>query len=227
MPLLDLDEFAVVGRMHPLASANRPAPLWIRRADFMGDSRVALRDEVSRVVSARFGRVPEGPIAVLANVRTWGWLFNPISFYLCFDRSGEVIETLVAEVENTPWHERVSYVVGAPGTYRFPKALHVSPFLPMELDYVLTYGELGEEFSCSFDVMSGDKVVLAARLNLHRTEMSRRNLTRLVRHAPPMAHRVTAGIYVEAARLLVKGVRFIPHPARAGVASSRSGRGKR
>jgi DUF1365 family protein len=190
----------------------------------MGDARVALRDEVARVVTERVGSPPAGRIAVLANVRTWGWLFNPISFYLCFDASGAAVETLLVEVENTPWHERVSYVVGPPGTYRFPKAMHVSPFLPMDVDYVLTYGELGEEFCCSFDVMRGSEILLAARLDLRRTEMSRQHLTRLLRHAPPMTHRVTAGIYVEAARLYRKGVRFIPHPARSRARIARSER---
>ena len=55
-----------------------------------------------------------GPVAVLTQLRTWGWLFNPITTYYCFDPTGSSVETDVVEVTNTPWHERTAYVL--PGT---------------------------------------------------------------------------------------------------------------
>lgn len=44
---------------------------------------------------------------MLGHPRTWGWLFNPITCYFCFDPEGTSVEWLVAEVTNTPWHERL------------------------------------------------------------------------------------------------------------------------
>ncbi len=103
------------------------------------------------LVAERTGRRPAGPIALLANLRTWGWLFNPISLYFCADngdgRRPGPISSLVAEVQNTPWHERTAYVVGPPGGHRFAKELHVSPFLPMDLDYELRYTAPGQRLT--------------------------------------------------------------------------------
>ena len=89
---------------------------------------------------------------MLGHVRTWGWLFNPLTLYYCFDPSGRDVEWTVLEVSNTPWHERCSYVVGPPGEHHFAKAMHVSPFLPAEGAYTLRYSAPGDGIRVSLDV---------------------------------------------------------------------------
>ena len=76
---------------------------------------------------------------LLTNLRCLGHLFNPVSFYYCFDRAGEELEAVVAEVTNTPWGERHAYVLGVRGTdggvrERVDKVFHVSPFMAMDHD---------------------------------------------------------------------------------------------
>jgi DUF1365 family protein len=170
-------------------------------------------------------------VAVLANLRTWGWLFNPISLYFCTDR-GEPggdpgpISSLVAEVENTPWHERHAYVVGPPGSHRFAKELHVSPFLPAGLDYRLSYTEPGARLTVGLELIQGDQRLFTATLLLRRRSLDRAALGRLLWNYPAMTHRVTAGIYAHATRLRLKGAPFFSHPARrtrtAGIAPAGS-----
>ena len=123
-------------------------------------------------------------------------------------------ETLVAEGENTPWHERCSYVVGAPGRHRFAKTMHVSPFLPMDVDYVLRYSAPGEDLVVRFDVMRGDEHLLGVTLSLRRRTLDRRALQRLLWTYPALTHRVSAGIYAQAARLRLRGAPFHGHPVR-------------
>jgi len=214
MPLLDLAEIDLVTGLHPLWSSRCPAPVWFRRADFLGDPRVPLDEAVRDLVEERSGRRPVAPVALLANLRTWGWLFNPISLYFFTERDGATIETLVAEVENTPWHERHSYVVGPPGRHRFAKAMHVSPFLPMDVDYVLRYRGPAEHLIVNLDVVRGDERLLGATLSLRRRTLDRRALGRLLWAYPGLTHRVSAGIYAQAARLRVRGAPFHRHPAR-------------
>lgn len=214
MPLLDLSEIDWVTGLHPLWSSRPPAPVWFRRADFLGDPAVPLDEAARDLVEERSGRRPAGPIALLANLRTWGWLFNPISLYFCADRDGATIEGLIAEVENTPWHERCSYVVGAPGRHRFAKTMHVSPFLPMDVDYVLRYSAPAERLVVQFDVMRSDERLLSATLSLRRRALDRRTLGQLLWSYPALTHRVSAGIYAQAARLRPRGAPFHRHPAR-------------
>jgi len=222
MPLLDVAEVDAVAALHPLWSGSRPAPVWFRRADFLGDPAVPLDAAVRDLVEERSGRRPTGDVAVLANVRTWGWLFNPISLYFCTDAPGGAVEAVVAEVENTPWHERHAYVVGAPGRHRFAKAMHVSPFLPMDVDYELRYSAPAERLVVHLDVVRGDERLLGATLSLRRRPLDRRALGRLVWSVSSLSHRVSAGIYAQAARLRLKGAPFHAHP---GSTRERSGPG--
>ncbi len=219
MPLLDLAEVDDVMSLHPAWSARRAAPVRFRREDFLGDPAVPLDQVVRDLVAGRTGRRPDGPVALLANLRTWGWLFNPISLYFCAgvaDRPGQPgrIDSLVAEVQNTPWHERHGYVVGPPGRHRFAKELHVSPFLPPRLDYELRYTAPGPRLTVGLDVLEADQRLFAATLFLRRRALDRAALGRLLWHYPAMTHRITAGIYAQAARLRLKGAPFFGHPAR-------------
>ncbi len=82
---LDLDELPQVLDPYPLWSARRPAPARFRRADFMGDPDRPLAECARDAVEAETGRRPAGPVRLLANLRYLGHVFNPVSFYYCFD----------------------------------------------------------------------------------------------------------------------------------------------
>ena len=81
--------------------------------------------------------LPVGPIRLLTHLRYAGFAMNPVSFYYCFDAPGRRVEALVAEVTSTPWGERYCYVIRPDRALRARanKRLHVSPFLPMGLEY--------------------------------------------------------------------------------------------
>ncbi len=215
MPLLYLDEIDRVAASHPLWSSRHPAPVWLRRDDFLGAPGTALDGAVRGLVAERTGLRPAGRVALLANVRTWGWLFNPISLYFCLGASGGT-ETLVADVENTPWHEHHYYVMGSPGEHRFAKEMHVSPFLPMGTEYRLSYTAPGEDLRVQLDLLGAGQRLLTAVLSLQRSPLDRRAMSAYLRDYPAMAHRVSAGIYTQAARLVLKGAPLFTHPDKTG-----------
>ena len=134
---VDLDELPNLlgGRL----VARRPGLARFRRRDYLGDADVPLNSAVRDVVEQQTGARPEGPIRLLTQLRSLGHCFNPVSFYYCFDRGGERLRAVVAEVTNTPWGERHRYVIEGNGsallTGRFAKAMHVSPFMGMDHHY--------------------------------------------------------------------------------------------
>ncbi len=65
------------------------------------------------LVASRLGTRPAGPIRLLTHPRYAGYVFNPLSLFYCFDAAGERIDTVVADVTNTPWGERHQYVLPA------------------------------------------------------------------------------------------------------------------
>ncbi len=62
---------------HPLWSSRRPAPVRFRRRDYLDGTDAPLGDAVRRALTPALGREPAGPLRMLTQPRTWGWLFNP------------------------------------------------------------------------------------------------------------------------------------------------------
>lgn len=92
-----------------------------------------LDESVRSLVELSTGRRPRGPIRLLTQLRCFGYLMNPVSFYYCFDEASSRVETVVAEVNNTPWGERHCYVLDA--TRQEDRSEHpaeASSFAPFE-----------------------------------------------------------------------------------------------
>ncbi|MHB1497236.1 MAG: DUF1365 domain-containing protein [Acidimicrobiales bacterium] len=212
LPLVDLDEIDQLFGLHPLWSVEQHNVVSFWRRDYLPGTTGPLRDAVHDLVQERLGRRLTGPVAMLAHPRTWGWLFNPIALYYCFDVSAQRVEALVAEVTNTPWHERHVYVVGGPGRHGFPKELHVSPFFGMDMDYELTYGEPGDRLSLSMRTVKGNETLFDAGMRLERHEADRHALGQLVWGHLFTTMRVSGAIYREALALWRAGAPFVPHP---------------
>lgn len=214
MPLLDLAEVDATFAHHPLWSVGRRNVVSFRRADYLGDPDVPLDVAVRDLVHERTGITPAGPVLALTHVRTWGWLFNPITIYFCMDDGGTHVDTVVLDVTNTPWHEHHAYVLRGGGEHRFPKELHVSPFFGMDHEYVLRLNEPGERLAVHLSLLDGDDVVFDASLTLHRRAISRAALGRVLWRYPMLTVRVSTGIYVQALRLWAKGAPVFRHASR-------------
>ena len=227
---LDLAELPYVFDAHPLWSAEHVNVAYFRRRDHLGDPRIPLDRAVRDLVEDRLGSRPEGPIRVLTHLRYFGYCFNPVSFYYCYDVEDRRVDALVAEVHNTPWLEEHCYVFGEamnehphPGwkRYRFDKAFHVSPFMEMEIRYDWRFQVPGEALHVHMNLAAGAVRRFDATLCLKRTPITGRSLTRVLLAYPLMTWKVTAMIYRQAFRLLWKGARIHTHPKKR--AASRPG----
>ena len=143
MMYLDLQELPEVFSGSWLFSTARRAVARFCREDHLGDAGIPLDQAVRDLVETHCGRRPDGPIRLLTHLRYFGYIFNPVSFYYCFSADDRRLETIVAEVNNTPWRERHLYVLtadqdvgrGRVKRYRPVKEMHVSPFMPMDVSY--------------------------------------------------------------------------------------------
>jgi DUF1365 family protein len=219
MVYVDLAELKEVFRGRWLWSAARPAVAWLRRRDYLGDPAVALDTAVRDRVAAETGVRPEGPIRMLTHLRYFGIGFNPVTFYYCFDREDRRVQSIVAEITNTPWNERHAYVLPDLGPaavlrYRLDKEFHVSPFMPMDLRYDWRFSEPGERLSVHMEDLQDERKIFDATLTLERREISGGALATALIAFPFLTARVIAAIYWQALRLWLKRVPFHSHPTR-------------
>ena len=217
MPWICLQELPELFHGRWFWSATRWAPARFRRSDFLGDPNLPLQDEGRRRIREETGASHSGPIYLLANLRYFGYLINPIACYYCYSEDESRLEYIVAEVTNTPWAESHSYVLSGPGDGRwlqqdFAKSMHVSPFNPMDMQYHWRSNTPDEQLSIYLATTTGAGKVFDASLSLQALPMTARNLNQFLWRYPLMTAKVALAIYWQALRLFIKGVPIHAHP---------------
>jgi uncharacterized protein len=220
MPLFDLDELPELLDGIPLWSARRAAPAHFCRRDYLGPDHLPLAEAARNLVAERLGSAPDGPVRLLANPRYWGIGINPVAFYYLHGSGpGEPVEAIIAEVTNTPWGQRRSYVL-EPGrdaaglSGEFGKRLHVSPFMPLEQTYRWSANEPGELLRFKLANHEGGREVFQAGVDLRRRDISRASMARLLVRYPPATAATLARIYWNAVKLKLKGAPYFSNPSK-------------
>jgi DUF1365 family protein len=143
-----------------------------------------------------------------------------VSFYYCFDEAGRRVETIVAEITNTPWKERHAYVLPVTSSetqegawrFRFEKQFHVSPFMPMDMRYDWRFSAPGNGLSVHMENWRDGRSAFDATLSLRREEISSASLAKALAGFPLITTQVASLIYWQAAKLWWKGTPFFSHP---------------
>jgi uncharacterized protein len=216
MLYLDLDEIDTLSAAWILRR-GRFGLLSFCRADYLGPAHQPLKKTVLDLVETRLGMRPSGPVRLLTQVRWFGYVFNPVSFYYCFADDGHTLQAIVAEITNTPWQERHAYVLPAADQEvraAFQKAFHVSPFFDMAQRYRWLLTTPGDRLAVTMVNEKDGREVFSASLSLEREPLTSTSLVRAVLRYPLMAWRVHLGIYMQAFALWRKRTPYFDHPAR-------------
>ncbi|HEY9277365.1 MAG TPA: DUF1365 family protein, partial [Methylotenera sp.] len=131
-------------------------------------------------------------------------------------------QAMVSHITNTPWGEDYAYVhdfeKATAGSnenthaFKFDKAFHVSPFMPMDIQYDWSFSMQDDAVQIHMTNLQNSKQIFSATLSLQRMEITQPRLNRLLISYPFMTFKVVAGIYWNALLLKLKRVPFHSHP---------------
>lgn len=211
---LDLDELDTIAEQNLLFSRNRRNIYSFRDEDHEPSGPKPLKQRVLTFLwqnGIYLGAA--GRIRLLTLPRVFGYVFNPISIYYCFDETGKPVCSVV-EVENT-FRERKLYLLGreqlsAEDTFRkaVPKHFYVSPFSSLALNFDFNLKIPDDDLTIKIDDRDGDQKVLISTLTGRRVELTSRTLFGFTLKYPLITLKVMALIHFQAMQLWLKRVPF-------------------
>jgi DUF1365 family protein len=206
--LLDLDELDGLDRRFRLFAVNRRGVVSFRDRDHFDGDGTPLKEAVIRFA----GDPSIERVLVLTQLRVFGYVFNPVSFYWCYRADGS-LACMVAELNNTFGERLPELLRGDTLTYVHEKRLHVSPFMGLDQRYRYTFSEPGQTVFARIEVHEADGLRLQAVLSGRRRALSGGTLARFLVRYPLMPVQVIALIHWQAVRLFLKRIPFHHKPA--------------
>lgn len=162
----------------------------------------------------------DGAVVLVTMPRVLGYVFNPVSFWLCHDSSGG-LRAVICEVHNT-FGERHSYlcrhddqrVISPDDILTARKLFHVSPFLKREGHYTFRFNVQDERFGVWIDFFDGQgRKQLVTSLAGKFEDYDRPALRRAFWRYPLVTLRAIWLIHYQALKLVMKGIKYISKPA--------------
>jgi hypothetical protein len=203
-------------RRWPL-SIDRPGLMSVWSRDYGGRDGGDLRAWVAGVLSEH-GIEADGEVILQTLPRLFGYVFNPVSFWFCHDRNGD-LRAVLCEVNNT-FGERHNYLVahadGSPirgdDLLVARKVFHVSPFLPVKGEYRFRFSGRGNDQQVAIDYWEDDIERLATRIGGKISPLDRPGLLRALARFPLQSFAVMVRIHFQALRLWLRRVPFHSKP---------------
>ena len=217
MLYLDLDKIKEAFSDNFFWSYNKPNFASFYRSDFYGDKNKTIKKSIQTLLLKKINLNHKGKVFLLTTIRFFGYSFNPVSFYYCFDET-EKIQAIVTHITNTPWKEKYAYVHDCRNNssmskiFKFEKSFHVSPFMPMDINYNWVFTSPKDFLYVSMDNLLKNKLIFNATLKMTKRAWTAYTLNKILFLSIPMSIKAIILIYFNALILFIKKVKFYPHP---------------
>jgi len=228
MAFLDVDRLPQLMKISAFSSYNRWNWTAYCERDHFGDPQKTLRERLSQDAADHGLELPDGKIFLLTHLRYLGYVFNPVSFFYCYDCNGQ-LKMILGEVNNTFGESHNYWLTAdnqqpnvAASRHRTQKRMHVSPFHAMDLEYDWILTPPGDHLVAHMNTLSAGQANFDATLQLERRPWSARELLKILASYPLMTLRVTAAIHWEALKLWIKGVPVYTHTPKLAETSASS-----
>ena len=182
----------------------------IRSGDHLHPDDAPLLTKVRATVAEHGLAWTAAQVRVLANARTAGHVFDPLTTYFCFAADGS-LEGVLAEVHNT-YGERHCYALRVePGrAASVDKEFYVSPFFAVEGRYDIRTRLTGSLVAVAITLTQGEEAVFTASVHGDLRPATRRRVLAAVARNPVPSQRVSALIRWHGVRLWLRRLPVLP-----------------
>lgn len=161
----------------------------------------------------------DGEITLVTMPRVLGYVFNPVSFWLCQDQAGQ-LRAVLCEVHNT-FGEQHTYLCAhqdgramtASDTLTAEKCFHVSPFLKREGEYQFRFDITDDAFNVVIHLhnAAGEKQLITSLVGKLQ-DLTKHSLRHAFWRYPLVTVKAIVMIHWHALQLLFKRIRYISKP---------------
>lgn len=214
---IDLDNIQHAFKDSFFWSFNKPNLACFLRKDYFGNKKDNLKNSIIKLLTKRLGILSIRKVFLLTNARYFGYCFNPVSFYYCYDQNKK-LEAIVTHITNTPWNENYAYVhdcrkqTKTIKRFKLKKNFHVSPFMPMNIQYEWSFNEPSDQIMIDMNNLQKKSFIFNVHLSLTRLEMNKQNLNKILFTFPSETFKTILAIYWNALLLRLKNIPFYSHP---------------
>lgn len=210
MHRLSLDELPELAGRFRLLGINRWRPSAFVEADHLPGPGT-LRQRVEALLREHGVTATVGAIDLITHCRVFGYAFNPVSFFFCYD-ARQHLAAVVAAVNNTFGESHPYVLIPVDGPVAAKKVFHVSPFMTLDGTYQFVFDVSPEHVDVRIDLHRSGEPVFVSRLSLDRRPLSDRNLLLALVRYPLGTVAVIGRIHWQALRLWWKGATYHPKP---------------
>jgi uncharacterized protein len=210
--LINLKEIDSIANKISFFSYNRFNILSFYNIDHGPRNGKSLTEWVKKTLLESKINIGDGTIKLLCFPRFFGYVFNPLSIFYCYDKNLK-LKAILYEVKNT-FNEQHTYVFRSPPSskvivHKCSKKFYVSPFIEMKTFYNFRLSKPANNINILIKQTDADGTLLIAHQKGKKIKLNSNNLFYQFLKHPLMSFKVIAAIHFEAFRLWVKGVKFV------------------
>ena len=210
--LIDLNEIEDLEKKINFFSYNKFNILSFYNIDHGPRDGSSIIKWVNKTLTKAKINVKGGTIKLLCFPRFFGYVFNPLSVFYCYDKKLK-LKAVLYEVKNT-FNEQHTYVFRSNSSsniilHKCNKKFYVSPFIAMKTYYNFRLSKPKNNINILIKQRDVNGPLLIARQEGKRIKLNSKNLLYQFLKHPLMSFKVIVAIHFEAFRLWLKGVNLV------------------